>query len=87
MEPSAGGKRRTPGSSKPNEEYINMKTTVNSLPMLLACAGLAIVKRRLRPVPDVQTQEAWLLTKPSPNPTAMSLKTMTTTTRSSASEY
>src|SRR5215471_7893888 len=43
MEPSAGGKRRTPGSSKPNEEYINMKTTVNSLRMLLGCAGLATV--------------------------------------------
>src|SRR6516165_12679286 len=40
MEPSAADKRRTPVSS--NEEYINMKTTVNSLRMLLGCAGLAI---------------------------------------------
>ena len=37
------GKLRTPGSSKSNEEYADVKTIANSLPMLIGCAGLATV--------------------------------------------
>src|SRR5215469_10076909 len=42
MKPSAA-ESATPGSSKPNEEEIDMKATVNSLRMLLGCASLATV--------------------------------------------